>query len=124
MKPDTWEDRVTLFVGYKIDQGMQSNAVKSYVSAIKKTLITVGYSWDDKKVMLGALTSACKLVNDRIRTRLPINCNLLELILFELQRVFHKNRQQYIQLLYKTMFALAHYGLMRGSEITNSEHVL
>ena len=51
VKPATWEDRVTLFIGYKIDQGMQSNTVKSYVSAIKETLVTDGYLWDDQKVM-------------------------------------------------------------------------
>ena len=72
IKPNNWEDRVTLFIGYKIDQGMQSSTVKSYVSAIKKTLMTDGYPWDNQRVMLGALTSACKLVNDRVLTRLPI----------------------------------------------------
>ena len=126
VKPNNWEDRVTLFIGYKINQGIQSSTVKSYVSAIKKTLMTDGYPWDDEKVMLGALTSACKLVNDIVLTRLPIQCSLLEMILFELQRVFNQNGQQYLQLLYKTLFALSYYGLMRACEVTQttSGHVL
>ena len=37
-------------------------------------------------MLLASLTRACKLINDRVRTRLPIGFNLLELILFELQR--------------------------------------
>ena len=38
-KPDRWEDRVTLFVGHKINEGTQSSTIKTYVSAIKKTLV-------------------------------------------------------------------------------------
>ena len=64
IKPQSWEDRVTLFVGYKISQGMQSSTVKSYVSAIKKLLIDDGYHWDDRKVVVGSLTKACKIINE------------------------------------------------------------
>ena len=123
-KPKTWEDRTTLFIGYKIDQGITSTTVKSYVSAIKKILVDDGYPWDDQKVLLGTLTRACKLVNDRVCTRLPIQCSLLEIILFELERIFNRSGQYYIQLLYKTLFALAYYGLMRVGEVTLSDHVV
>ena len=124
VKPPSWEDRVTLFIGYKIDQGMKSTTVKSYVSAIKKTLVDDGYPWDDQRVLLLSLTKACKLVNDKVKTRLPIQCSLLEMILFELQRIFCSSGQQYIQLLYKTLFALSYYGLMRVGEVTRSDHVI
>ena len=103
---------------------MKSTTVKSYVSAIKKTLVEDGYQWEDQKVLLGSLTNACKLVNDKVKTRLPIHCSLLEMILFEVQRMFNQNGQQYVQLLYKTLFALAYYGLMRACELakTTSNH--
>ena len=65
VKPSSWEDRVTLFLGHKIEQGMKSTAVKCYVSAIKKLLVEDGYEWDDQKILLGSLTRACKLINDR-----------------------------------------------------------
>ena len=42
-KPKLWEDRTTLFLGYLIDHGVQSSTIKSYVSAIKKTLVMDGY---------------------------------------------------------------------------------
>ena len=111
-----------MFVAYMIDNGMQSCLVKSYVSAIKKTLQIDGYIWDNNKVLISALTQACKLVNDRVKTRLPIQCGLLELILFELERVF--NTQPYLATLYKTLFAIAYYGLLRPGEITLGPHVL
>ena len=38
IKPDSWEDRLTLFVGYLIDQNKQSATIKSYISAIKAVL--------------------------------------------------------------------------------------
>ena len=124
VKPHAWEDRVTLFIGYKIDQGMQSSTVKFYVSAIKRILVDDGYDWNDQKVLVESLTRACRIINDRVCTRLPIQCGLLEMILFELQRMFNQGGQYYLQLMYKTMFALAYYGLMRPCEFTKSEHVI
>ena len=66
VKPNSWEDRVTLFIGYKIENGIKSNTAKSYVSAIKKMLVDDGYPWDDQRVLLGSLTKACKIINDKV----------------------------------------------------------
>ena len=38
IKPTEWEDQITLFVGYLIDQNKKSSMVKSYVSAIRSVL--------------------------------------------------------------------------------------
>ena len=67
-RPDNWEDRVTLYVTYLIDKGNQSSTVKSYISAIKKTLSVDGYIWNEDKALLNSLTKACKLVNDTVKT--------------------------------------------------------
>ena len=123
-KPKFWEDRTTLFIAYLIDRGMQSATVKSYVSAIKKTLIIDGYDWDDKLVLVRSLARACRIVNDSVRTRLPIHCRLLEMILFEVQRIFADRNQLYLEILYKTLFAISYYGMMRIGEVTKSQHVL
>lgn len=123
-KPKLWEDRTTLFIGYLIDRGMQSASVKSYVSAIKKTLIMDGYVWDDNLVLVRSLVKACRIINDRVTTRLPIHCGLLEMLLFEIQRMFSASNQYYLEIMYKTLFAIAYYGLMRVGEITMSQHVL
>ena len=121
--PITWEERTILFVAHLIEQGAQSSSIKSYVSAIKHVLQTDGYEWEDNKVLLNSLTSACKLKNDRLRTRLPIQSNLLELILFEIQRIFN-DEQPYLICMYRALFALGYYGLFRVGELTNSQHVI
>ena len=125
VKPPTWEDRVTLFIGYKIENGMQSSTVKCYVTAIKKLLVDDGYKWNDQKVLLGSLTRACRLINDKVYTRLPIQCGLLELIIFEVQRIYAT--QPYLEIVYKALFSLSYYGLMRVCEVTevpDCDHVL
>ena len=93
--PELWEDRATLFIGYLTDNGMQSSTVKSYVSAIKATLILDGYKWNDDLVLVRSLAKACRLVNDTVHTRLPIHCGLLEMILFEVQQYFSRKNQWY-----------------------------
>ena len=123
-KPRLWEDRATLFIGYLIDKGMQSATVKSYVSAIKKTLVMDGYDWNDNLVLVRSLAKACRIVNDKVRMRLLIHCGLLEMILFETQRLFANGNQWYLEILYKTLFAISYYGLMRIGEVTKSPHVL
>ena len=105
-KPDLWEDRTTLFVGYLINKGMQSSTIKSYVSAIKKTLVLDRYDWNDKLVLVRSLAKACRIINDKVRTRLPIQCRLLEIILFEVQRFFAVDNQFYLETLYKSLFAI------------------
>ena len=69
-------------------------------------------------------TRACKLVNDRVHTRLEIQCGLLELILFEIHRFFSNSGQEYLNILYKALFALGYYGLLRAGELTLSQHVV
>ena len=123
-RPQDWESRVTLFIGYKIENGMQSATVKSYVSAIKRILIDDGYQWNDNKILLGSLTRACRIINDRVHTRLPINCCLLELILFEIDRCYNILNQPYLRILYQSIFILCYYGMMRVGEVTQSPHVI
>ena len=120
VKPQLWEDRASLFGAYLVDKGLQSSTLKSYFSAIKGTLIDDGYPWDDSKVLLGTLTKACKLVNDKVVTRLPIQDALVEMILFEFQRMFDK--QPYLEILYKTMVITAYFGIFRVGEVANGQH--
>ena len=68
-----------------MDGGVQSSTLKSYFSAIKFVLRQDGYVWDDAKMLLNSLVSSCKLVNDRVKVRLPIQKGLLELLLFEIK---------------------------------------
>ena len=124
VKPDLWEDRATLFLGYLISNGIQSSTIKSYLSAIKKTLMMDGYNGNDKLVLVRSLVKACRIINEQVRTRLPIHCNLLEMLLFEVQRHFTRKHQYYLESMYKAIFAISYYGLMRIGEVTSSPHVL
>ena len=121
--PETWEERVCLFCVHMIyTKGSQSATIKSYVSAIKSKLIADDYDWNDKLVLLNTLSGACRLRNDKLRTRLPIKRHLLEILIRKLEDKFHS--QPYLKLLYRTMFTIAYYGLFRIGELTMSQHVM
>ena len=62
------------------------------------------------------------MINDTVRTRLPIYCSLLETILFEVER--HFKEQPYLSVLYKSLFALGYYGLLRVGELTSGNHTI
>ena len=123
-RPPSWEEKTALFCTYLIDKGNQSATVRSYVSAIKAVLAGDGYSWDNTKIFISSLTQACKLMNDRVKCRLPIQRPLSDMILFELARIYHA--QPYLFLLYQAAFSLAYYRLMRVGEIAegNGRHAV
>ena len=122
--PEEWEIRVSFFGAYLIEaQKVKSSTLKSYISAIKHMLKTDGYEWDDSKVWLASLVKSCKIQNDLLQLRLPIKFSMLEQILFEVERVFGTS-QPYLEALYKAVFCLGYYGLMRVGELTEGPHAL
>ena len=118
--PKLWEERVSLYCAFLIDNGAQSGTIKSYVSGIKHILKTDGYAWDNDKILLETLTRSCRILNDRVKTRLPISENLLELILFEVERIFET--QPYLNLTYKTIMSLGYHGLLRVGELVKTNN--
>ena len=103
----SWENRVVLYGTYLVDNGAQSSSVKSYFSAIKHILKMDGYQWNDNQAMLNIVTKSCRIINDRLKVRLPIGRRLLELVLYEVQRYY--NSQPYLEKLYSTIFCLCYY---------------
>ena len=122
VKPQLWEDRASLFGAHLVDEGLQSSTLRSYISAIVHILTDDGYHWDDSRLLLSTLIHGCKVVNDQVRTRLPIQGGLLELILFEIGRLYQD--QYYLEVMYKTILILCYYGLFRIGELTYSEHAV
>ena len=114
--PDDWEHRTAMFCAYLIDKGNQSATVKSYVSAIKTILKADKYDWKDGKIWLNSLIRVCKISNDTLHCHLPIHKGLLEMILFEIPRIYPE--QEYLCKLYQAIITLGYYGLMRISELT------
>ena len=118
--PSTWEQRTILFCAYLIDKGMKSTTIKSHISAIKNVVQLDNYEWDDNQMLLTTLTRACKNINDAVFIRCPIRCNLLEIILFEVDRVLPG--QFYLITMYRAFFALTYYGLFRVGELAKGDH--
>ena len=112
--------RVVLYAAFLVEKGRQSSTIKSYISAIKFILKADGYEWDNSKMLLQTIVCACRIENDRIKTRYPIQIGLLEILLFEVNREFEF--QPYLRVLYKTVFALSYYGLFRVGEVAAGEH--
>ena len=118
--PRTWEERVGLYIAHLVYHGAQSSTVKTYISAIKSILIDDDYQWDQSKILFSTLTRACRLINDRVRMRLPIKKCLMELLLHQISLIF--DIQPYLKVLYQCMFCFAYYGLLRIGEITTGNH--
>ena len=119
--PGTWEKRTSLYCAHLImDKQLQSSTVKSYISGIKAVLQNDGYDWQDDEVLLHFFTKSCKIKNDMVKIRLPIQKGLLEIILFEIRRRY--GDQPYLEAMYVSAFLLAYYGLLRVGEITDSIH--
>ena len=121
----SWEEKTALFGAYLVDCGVQSSTLKSYFSAIKHILKLDGYKWDEGKVLLSALVRGCRLVNDKVKTRLPIQKGLLEMLLFEIKRKYNGvSPQPYLTVLYQAIFCLAYYGMLRVGELSLGSHTI
>ena len=120
--PKKWEDRIFLYLANLVKLRRKSTTIKSYFSAIKATLWDVGYNIVDTELELHAITRACRHCNDKLHTRLPIRIDLLEVLLFEIERKL--SNQNYLRIMFKALFALAYYGLFRIGELAQSEHSL
>ena len=121
-KPSSWEERLILFVGHLINNNRKSSTIRSYISAIKAVLAKDGHSLNEDKVLLKSLTRACKLENDTVKTRLPIQKGMLYIILGSLSEVYQN--QPYLMKLYRELFTTAYFGMMRVGELTASQHTL
>ena len=89
-KPKNWSDRITLFVGYLIGQGRKSTTIKSYISAKKAVLKINKIRISTDAYLLSSLTKACKLVNDKVRTKLPIRKHTLMVMVKNINRLCTK----------------------------------
>ena len=122
-KPDTWEERPTLFIGYLIsDKKFCSQSIKSYVSAIRGALLEDGVMLNEDKFLLTALMRACKLKNDKVRTRLPMNRGMVNVVVNKTIDHFQDLNQDYLTTLYSTIFATAYFGMFRVAELASGDH--
>ena len=122
-RPDNWEDRLVLFVGYLIQNKKQSATVRSYISAIKAVLREDNQKIDEKVYLIISLKKACRLQNDQIVTRLPIQKGLLKIILQQVTDTFLMSKNQpFLASLYRAIFSTMYYGLLRIGEVVTGSH--
>ena len=117
-----WENKITLYMAHLVDQGAQSSTIKSYMSALKKVLILDGFELNESLLMASTIARVCRIMNDKVKTCLPIQRRLLDLILFELGGIF--SDQYYLKILYKTIIITGYCGLFRIGELTKSPHTI
>ena len=122
VKPQSWEDRLILFMGYLINKNRKESTVKSYISAIKAVLRDDNVILNENKYLLSSLTRACRYKNETVRIRLPIQRGLHDIILKLTEEHFQNLGQLYLEKLYRAMFAAAYYGLLRVGEIAAGSH--
>ena len=121
-KPDTWEESLTLFVGYLVRMNKKSTTIKSYISAIRAVLFENKIKLNEDAFLLTSLTRACRLVNDHVKLRLPIHILLLCLILRKLKTIFAT--QPYLLKFHSAILVAGYFGLLRIGELVSSLHVI
>ena len=119
-KPETWEERLTLFVGFLIKDNKKSSTIRSYVSGIKAVLKDIDVELNENRFLMTSLTKACKLVNDSVRIRLPISRALLDLILRRISNTL--DQQMFLRTMYLALFSTMYFGLFRIGEMTSGSH--
>ena len=125
-KPETWEERLILFVGYLVDKELKSTTIQCYISVVKAILKADGEFLDENIYLLKALTRACKIRNDKVRIWLPIRKSVLKLLVHACDDLYPDVPQPYLVTLYRAILTTMYYGLFRISEVTKTEsnHVL
>ena len=116
VKPPTWEERIVLFAAFLIDNKLKSATVRSYLSALRSMLAEDGFELNKNLFLIGSLTRACKLKNDRLTVRFPIHNKA--------SNYFIGRNQVYLAVLFEGMLLAGYYGLLRAGEITKSPHSL
>ena len=127
IKPEAWRDRLVLFIGFLIEhKQVKSQTVKSYTSAMKNVLLDDGIELCYDTFLLSSLVKACKLKNDFVTARLPIQKSLLNELINFTESYFLNQGQVYLAILYKAIFMTSYFRLLRVSEVaaTPSMHAI
>ena len=111
-----------LYVGHLIHNQRKSTTIKCYLSAIRAVLKDDGVEINEDKYLLTSLTRACKLVNDRVRTQLPIQQGMLNILLDYVDNYYLRLNQPYLSTMYQALISTAYFCLFRVGELTTGKH--
>lgn len=125
MIPPKWEDRIIVWATHLANNRKKSATIKSYISAVRYCLSLDGIKVPHSNCELAAIVQAAKQMNDKLFLRLPIQKDLLRLLLnFIRSHYLQQKGQLYLAHALMAMFSMAYHGLMRISEITSGPHIL
>ena len=79
-----------------------------------------GYEWNNDKLVNNSLCRTCRIQNDIVLSKLPIQQGLLELVLFETGKKFFY--QPYLELLFRNLFCIGYLCMFRIGELTTGSH--
>ena len=102
--------------------GRASSTIKSYISVIKSILKSQNIFTSDNSYTLATLVKACKIKNDTLHVRLPIQSSLLHMWMDKVKEYFLQRSQLYLPRLYTAVLSTYYYYcLFRIGELTTSE---
>ena len=122
VKPATWEERLILFVGYLVQKRLKANTINSYISAVKAVLKQDDIKISEDRYVLNSLVRACRLQNNHVRIRLPIQKRLCAYLIKQTEAHFSQAGQPYLASVYMSMFVAAYYRMLRVGELTSGAH--
>lgn len=122
--PQKWEDKMVMYAAHLGNIGEFSQTVALYMSAIRYKLRKDGLEIPDKNFEIASIIRTCKLKNDTVRYRCGLTKKMTEDLILALDKMFRKNGQEYLFILYRAVFLTAYYGMFRIGELGHSEHVL
>ena len=120
--PETWEDRLVIYITSLVQLGHESQTMTSYISAFITVLKKEHVVLKDDTYTLSSLVKACKIKTGVFKVRLPIQRGLLRIILDKMDEYYQLHSQPYLCCLYKAITAITYYGWLRIGEVTTGEH--
>ena len=121
VKPNAWEERLTLYVGYLVGCNKQSATIKSYISVIKAVLYGMGIELNEDCYLLVSLTKACRLSNDKLHAKIPIQWSLFNAIIDKCDDL-EEQHQWYLTCMYRALFVISYYGMLWIGEVSTEDH--
>lgn len=118
--PDKWEEKMVLYATFLADNTYDESTINSYMSAIRFQLQQDGVRLEEDKILLESVIRSTRYKNKQKRQRLGISEHILHRLLDQVDNQF--DQQPYLAALYKAMFVLAFYCLLRVSELTSGRH--
>lgn len=117
---DRWEEKMVLYATFLADNIYGEDTIRSYMSAIRYQLQQDGVHLNEDRILLESIVRSTRYKNRQKRQRLGISEYMLHKLLDQVDLSF--SGQPYLTALYKAMFTLAFYGLLRVSELTSGRH--